>query len=284
MNIRISTSRAVHLVLCAVVAMTALAMARPAAAQMQTIGIRPQLLKDVGVDQKLNNQVPLDLQFRDEKGDTVALSKYFGSKPVILTLVYYTCPLLCTQVLDGVLQTIKEVPLQLGKDYQIVTVSIDPRDRPVEAQAKQMMYTSLYGHSGLNGWHFLIGNNLEIHQLADAVGYRYAYDSESGQYAHPSVIMVLTPAGKVSRYFYGISYPSRDVRLGLVEASADRIGSPVTNAILLYCYHYDPNTGKYGVVISKILQAAGILTVFGIFLLIFILRRHEPHSLPERRA
>lgn len=251
---------------------------------MQTIGIRPQLLKDVGVDQKLNNQAPLDLQFRDEQGNTVRLGNYFGTKPVILTLVYYQCPLLCTQVLDGVLQTIKEIPLRLGRDYQIVTVSIDPRDRPVEAQAKQMMYASLYGRSGLAGWHFLTGNDLEIHQLADAVGFRYAYDSESGQYAHPSVIMVLTPAGKVSRYFYGISYPSRDLRLGLVEASANRIGSPVENAILLYCYHYDPNTGRYGIVISRILRAAGILTVLGIFLLIAVLRRHEPHSLPERRA
>ena len=277
-------SQVIHVLLCCALAFIALVPARPALAQMQTIGIRPQLLKDVGVDQKLNNQLPLDLQFRDEKGNTVALGKYFGAKPVILTLVYYQCPLLCTQVLDGVLQTIKEIPLRLGQDYQIVTVSIDPRDRPVEAQAKQMMYASLYGRSGLTGWHFLTGSDLDIHRLADAVGFRYAYDSESGQYAHPSVIMVLTPAGKVSRYFYGISYPSRDLRLGLVEASADHIGSPAANAILLYCYHYDPRTGKYGVMISRILRAAGILTVLGIVLLIVILRRHEPHSLPERRA
>jgi len=280
-----SGSPVIQAALCVATIVVAFAMPRPASAQVQTIGIRPQLLRDVGVDQKLNNQVPLNLQFRDEKGNSVTLGQYFGSKPVILTLVYYQCPMLCTQVLDGVLQTIKEVPLQLGKDYEIVTVSIDPRDRPVEAQAKQMMYTSLYGRtSGLTGWHFLTGNDLEIHRLADAVGFRYAYDSVSGQYAHPSVIMVLTPAGKVSRYFYGISFPSRDVRLGLVEASAGRIGSPVLNAILLYCYHYDPNTGKYGVMISRILRAAGVLTVLGIVLLVFILRRHEHYSLPERRA
>ncbi|MHB8639959.1 MAG: SCO family protein [Candidatus Acidiferrales bacterium] len=278
-------ARNIRLALIAAAAVVALTVAPCARAQVQTIGIRPQLLRDVGVDQKLNNQVPLDLPFRDEHGNAVTLGKYFGSKPVILTLVYYQCPMLCTQVLDGVLQTIKEVPLRLGKDFRIVTVSIDPRDRPVEAQAKQLMYTSLYGSTGLaSGWHFLTGNDLEIHHLADAVGFRYAYDSVSGQYAHPSVIMVLTPGGKVSRYFYGISFPSRDVRLGLVEASHGRIGSPVMNAILLYCYHYDPNTGKYGVMISRILRAAGVITILGIFLLIFILRRQEHYSLPEKRA
>src|SRR5487761_592317 len=146
--------------------------ARSAHAQLagpvQTAGVRPALLRDVGLDQKLGSSIPLDLTFRDERGRAVALRQFFGEKPVILTLVYYQCPMLCTEVLDGVLQTIREVPLRLGKDFQIVTVSIDPRDRPVEAQAKQLMYTSLYGSAGLaSGWHFLTGNNLEIHQLAD---------------------------------------------------------------------------------------------------------------------
>ena len=251
---------------------------------LQNIGQRPELLKDVGVDQKLNDEIPLDLTFRDEHGQTVQLARYFGSKPVILTLAYYNCPMLCTQVLNGLDRSLKLIPQTIGKDFNVVTVSIDPAERPVLAEAKQAMYTGMYGRPGAaDGWHFLTGDQPQIAALAQAVGFRYAYDSESKQYAHASVIMVLTPEGRLSRYFYGIQYPERDLRLGLDEASQGKISSPV-DAILLFCYHYDPHTGKYGLLISRVIQLAGGLTVLigGIFL--FFLFRGEHYALPGPRT
>ena len=250
----------------------------------QGIGVRPELLKEVGVDQKLNDEIPLNLAFRDEHGRPVELAQFFGSKPVILTLVYYNCPMLCTQVLNGLDRSLEVLPLEIGKDFNVVTVSIDPTDRPVVAEAKQAMYAGMYRRPGAQyGWHFLTGDEPQIKQLADSVGFRYAYDPDSKQYAHASAIMLLTPAGEISRYFYGVSYPERDLRLGLVEASQGKIGSPV-DAILLFCYHYDPHTGKYGLLISRVLQLGGILTVLvgGIFLI--FLFRGEHYALPGRRA
>lgn len=251
---------------------------------IQNIGVRPELLKEVGVDQKLNESIPLGLKFNDEKGKQVDLRQYFGSKPVILSLVYYNCPMLCTQVLNGLERSLKEVSLDLGKDYAVVTVSIDPTERPVLASAKQELYTGMYGRPGAaQGWHFLTGDEPQIKQLASAVGFRYAYDPESKQFAHASAIMLLTPEGKLSRYFYGITYPSRDLRLGLDEASEGKIGSAV-DAVLLFCYHYDPATGKYGLVISHVIQIAGGLTVLGVGGLILLLSRREHYALPEKRA
>jgi protein SCO1/2 len=250
----------------------------------QGIGVRPELLKEVGVDQKLNDEIPLNLAFRDEHGRPVELAQFFGGKPVILTLVYYNCPMLCTQVLNGLDRSLEVLPLEIGKDFNVVTVSIDPTDRPVVAEAKQAMYAGMYRRPGAQyGWHFLTGDEPQIKQLADSVGFRYAYDPDSKQYAHASAIMLLTPAGKISRYFYGVSYPQRDLRLGLVEASQGKIGSPV-DAVLLFCYHYDPHTGKYGLLISRVLQLGGILTVLvgGIFLI--FLFRGEHYALPGRRA
>jgi protein SCO1/2 len=251
---------------------------------MQNLGQRPELLKDVGIDQRLNDEIPLDLAFRDEHGKTVELAQFFGSKPVILTLVYYNCPMLCTQVLNGLDRTLKQIPMEIGKDFTVVTVSIDPTERPVLAEAKQAMYAGMYGRPGAaEGWHFLTGDEPQIKQLARAVGFRYAYDSESKQYAHASVIMMLTPEGRLSRYFYGIQYPERDMRLGLEEASQGKISSPV-DSILLFCYHYDPHTGKYGLLISRVIQLAGLLTVVigGIFL--FVMFRSEHYTLPGGRA
>lgn len=257
----------------------------PAAfAQFQTIGIRPSLLKNVGIDQKLNHQVPLNLQFRDERGSTVTLGQYFTGKPVILALVYYQCPMLCTQVLNSLLLAARQMSLQMGKDYRIVTVSIDPRDGPTDALLKHRLYTGEYGRDLTGeGWHFLTGQNLQIHELADAVGFRYAYDSQSGQYAHPSVIMILTPAGKLSEYFYGIVYPARGLRLALVQASNGKIGNPV-DALLLLCCSYNATTGRYGLVISRVIKFAAALTLFALALLIFYLRRRENYSLPGKRA
>jgi protein SCO1/2 len=251
---------------------------------VQTAGVRPALLRDVGLDQKLGSSIPLDLTFRDEHGRAVALRQFFGEKPVILTLVYYQCPMLCTEVLNGLLRSAKELPLEIGKDFTIVTVSIDPTERPILANVKHELYTGLYGRpGGPQGWHFLTGDEAQIKILAQAVGFRYAYDSASGQFAHPSGIMLLTPAGKLARYFYGIGYPSRDLRLGLVEASQEKIGSPI-DQILLYCYHYDPATGRYGLLISHVIQAAGALTVLSLVVVIAILFRNENYGLPKRHA
>ena len=251
---------------------------------IQNIGVRPELLKDVGINQKLNESIPLGLTFNDENGKPVELRQYFGGKPVILSLVYYNCPMLCTQVLNGLDRSLKNISLDLGKDYAVVTVSIDPTERPVLASAKQQLYTGMYGRPGAaEGWHFLTGSEPQIKQLASAVGFRYAYDPDSKQFAHASAIMVLTPEGKISRYFYGITYPSRDLRLGLVDASEGKIGSPV-DAILLFCYHYDPGTGKYGLVISRVIQIAGGLTILVVAGLIFVLARREHYALPQERV
>jgi protein SCO1/2 len=243
---------------------------------------RPELLRDVGIDQKLDQGIPLELTFHDETGRNVKLGDYFGRKPVILTLVYYQCPMLCTQVLNGQLRAMKNISLDLGRDYDAVTVSIDPSERPVLADAKKIMYAGLYGRpTGMQGWHFLTGSQESITPLARAAGFRYAYDKASGQFAHASVIMVLTPQGKLSRYFYGIQYASRDLRLALVEASAGKIGSPV-DQLLLFCYHYDPVTGKYGLAIANVIRAAGAITVLGIGIMMLVFFRRENYRLEKR--
>ena len=240
------------------------------------------LIKKIGLDQKLNAQIPLDLTFRDEKGNPVALRQFFGQRPVILTLVYYQCPMLCTLVLNGVLNSAKQISLEMGKDYEVVTVSIDPTEKPILAEAKHTMYAGLYGRPGaVNGWHFLTGDEPAIQQLAASVGFRYIYDKVSEQFGHPSGIMVLTPGGRLSRYFYGIEYSPRDVRLALVEASGEKIGTPV-DEILLACFHYDPTTGKYGLVISRVVRLAGIATVLAIGGVVLVLRRKENYTPPEK--
>ena len=254
------------------------------AGPVQNIGVRPDLLKDVGIDQKLNDSIPLNLTFRDESGDEVTLSQYFRGKPVVLSLVYYNCPMLCTQVLNGLDRGLRDVPMDIGKEFDVITVSIDPSETSKLACAKRDLYTGIYGRPGAaQGWHFLTGDESQIKQLANAVGFRYAYDPDSKQFAHASAIMILTRAGKISRYFYGIQYPSRDMRLGLVEASEGKIGSPV-DQVLLFCYHYDPVTGKYGLLISRVIKAGALLTVLAIGLLVLMLRRGEHYELPERNA
>jgi len=251
---------------------------------MQSVGVRPELLKQVGIDQKLNQTIPLNLAFRDENGNRVELEQYFGQKPVILTLVYYNCPMLCTQVLNGVESGLKELPTDIGKQFEVVTISIDPTESHVLAKVKKEMYVGMYGRPGAaEGWHFLTGDEAQIKQLADAVGFRYAYDPDTKQFAHASAIMLLTPEGKISRYFYGIQFPSRDLRLGLVEASEGKIGTPV-DQVLLFCYHYDPATGKYGLLISRVIQAGGALTVLILGIAMVILFRGEHYALPQRKA
>ncbi|MGA8923652.1 MAG: SCO family protein [Candidatus Dormiibacterota bacterium] len=251
---------------------------------VQNPGGKPEVLKNVGLDQKLNAQVPLDIAFRDEHGKSVTIRQLLQNKPAILTLVYYRCPMLCTEVLNATLNSLKEVPLDIGKDFSVITVSIDSTEKPVLAEAKQIMYAGLYGRPGaVNGWHFLTGDDPQIHELAGSVGFRFVYDKESSQFAHASGIMLLTPEGRVSRYFYGINYSPRDVRLGLVEASEGRIGTAV-DAILLFCFHYDPQTGKYTVFITNFVRAAGALTVVLILLLVFVLSRREKHAVAPSSA
>ncbi len=215
----------------------------------------PAALRDVGIDQRLNEQIPLDLVFRDENGVAAPLSAYFGRKPVVLALVYYQCPMLCTQVLNGMVSSLRSVSFKAGEEYDVVAVSIDPTETPELALGKQKQYVKRYGR-GPAGWHFLTGDEAQIKTLANAVGFRYSYDPSTKQFAHASAIMVVTPQGKLSRYLYGVDYPARDMRLALVEASENRIGTPV-DQILLFCYHYDPVTGKYGAAALGLMRFAG---------------------------
>jgi protein SCO1/2 len=219
------------------------------------------VLRDVGIHQRLDNQVPLDLAFRDETGATVHLSDYFDGKPVILVLAYYRCPMLCTQVLNGLVDSLRGMDFEIGKQFRVITVSFDPREGPEIAARKKENYAAVYGRPGAeSGWHFLTGDEDSIAQLTKAVGFRYAFDSALNQFAHASGIMVLTPQGRLSHYFLGINFPSRDVRLSLVEASQGRIGSPV-DRLLLLCYHYDPATGKYYGATMTFVRLAAIATV-----------------------
>jgi protein SCO1/2 len=233
--------------------------ASAAFAQIQT-GWRPAVLRSVGIDQKMGAQVPIDIPFRDEAGRPATLRQYLG-KPVILALVYYQCPSLCNMVLNGVLRSVKSLPMTAGDEYDIVAVSFDPRETSEMAMAKKSSYLKGYDRPDASrGWHFLTGPEASSKSLAESVGFHYAYDSVTNQYAHGSAIMLLTADGQVSRYFYGIDYPARDLRLGLVEASNHQIGS-VIDQVLLYCYHYDPSNGKYGMVVMNVLRIAGIGTV-----------------------
>jgi protein SCO1/2 len=235
--------------------------------------ITPPQLRGVGIDQRLNNQVPLDLKFRDETGQTVTLGSYFGKKPVILSLVYYTCPMLCTMAENGLLNALRDVKFNIGEQYEVVTVSIDPTETPEMALGKKAVYVGLYGRPGSKqGWHFLVGDEPSIRALAQAVGFHYNYIPETKQFAHATGIIVLTPQGKVSRYFYGILYPSRDIRLALVEASNEKIGNPV-DAVLLYCCQYDPTTGKYSIIVSRVLRIAGVITLLCMGTLVIALSR-----------
>jgi protein SCO1/2 len=237
----------------------------------------PAILSKVGITQNLNSRIPPDLLFRDETGKSVRIGDFFGRKPILLSLVYFDCPALCTEVLNGELRTMKAISLDLGKDFDAVTVSFEPKDTPALAKAKRDVYAGQYGRpEAADHWHFLTGEQQSIDALTNVVGFHYAYDSSIRQYAHAAAILVLTPDGRIDRYFYGVIYPARDVRLGLVEASEGKIGT-LTDHALLYCYQYDPMTGKYGVVVMNVLRAAGGLTVLllGIFMTVMFLRERK---------
>lgn len=219
------------------------------------------LVRDVSIEQKLNEQVPLDLTFRDEGGQTVTLRQYFGKKPVLLTLVYYECPSLCGLVLQGLLKSLRVLNYTPGEQFEIVTVSISPTETPELASAKKAAFLQEYGRTdAAAGWHWLTGDEPNIRALADAVGFRYVYDPKTKQYAHAAGIMLLTPEGKVSRYFYGIEYSPRDLRLGIMDASQGKVGTLVEK-VVLFCYQYDPTTGKYGLLVVRLIQLGGLLTL-----------------------
>jgi protein SCO1/2 len=238
-------------------------------------GTSDEVLKQVGIEQRLDNQIPLDLAFRDETGREVRLGEYFrGGKPVVLTLVYYECPMLCNQVLNGFVGTLGAMTFTPGKEFEVVTVSFDPREGPELAARKKETYLKRYRRENAGvGWHFLTGDKASIDALSESVGFRYVWDDESKQFAHASAIMVATPQGKLSHYFYGIEYSPKDLRLALVEASEGKIGSPV-DALILYCYHYDPATGRFAPVMA-VLRVAGVLTVLGLAALVYYLTRRS---------
>jgi protein SCO1/2 len=242
----------------------------------------PPALRDVRIEQKLDQQLPLDLFFRDESGQQVKLGNYFGRNPVVLALVYYDCPMLCTQVLNGMVTSFRVLPFQIGKEFDVVTISFDPRETPALASAKKKVYVDYLPDKmhaqAANGWHFLTGDQANIERITDAVGFRYQYDEATKQFAHASGIMVATSEGKLSRYFYGIEYPPRDLRLGLIESSQNKIGSPV-DQLLLYCYHYDPATGKYGAAVMRVMRIAGVITLLGIVAMLFLHKRRKPAQL-----
>jgi len=225
----------------------------------------PAAVRDIGIEQKLNEQIPLDLVFRDETGKSVKLGDYFGpqagSKPVLLNLVYFSCPMLCNELLAGVAGSLKALKLTAGNEFTILSVSIDPQDGPSQAAAKKADSLRRYGRpQAASGWHFLTGDERNIQALARAVGFRYRYDAEHKQFLHAAGIMLLTPEGVLSRYFYGVEFGPRDLRLGLVEAGENKIGT-LADAFLLLCYHYDPTTGKYTLLVLNTVRAGGVLTL-----------------------
>ena len=237
--------------------------------------VRPDALKGVGIDQKLDNRLPLDLHFRDETGRDVRLGEFFSAKPVIITPVYYGCPMLCTQILNGLVSGLKPVSFNAGEQFDVVAVSFDPSETPDLALKKKDSYMKRYSRAGsASGFHFLTGDETAIRALTEALGFRYTYDPNTKQFAHASGLMVATSEGRISRYLYGVDYAPRDLRLALIEAAERKIGTPV-DELLLFCYHYDPATGKYGAAAMNFLRLAAAATVIGIGAFLTILLRQE---------
>lgn len=266
----------------------AMAQGIPAAAPAGTpSGQLPAILKNVRYEQKLDTQVPLNLAFRDESGKAVRLGDYFGRKPVVLILAYYRCPMLCSQVLAGATHAFRQLPFRISQQFNVLTVSFDPRETPALAAASKQTYIASYDQpQAAEGWHFLTGQQAEITALTQAVGFHYAWDAQTQQYAHATGIVVLTPSGKVAQYFYGIDYPAQDLRLALVQSSEERIGS-LSDEVLLFCSHYDPNSGRYTAIMSRVLQIAGAFTLLilgGVLFMLFYLDRRKRLELEKEAA
>jgi protein SCO1/2 len=242
----------------------------------------PSVLQNVGFEPQLNAHLPLDLAFRDETGRDVQLRQYFTQKPVLLALVYYGCPMLCNQTEQGVVGALRMLAFNPGRDYEVVFVSFDPRESPdMAAQKKESAMAHFRRPETASGWHFLTGSKESIDALTNGANFRYSFDEKSNLFAHAAGIMLLTPDGRISRYFYGVEYPARDVRLGLVDASAGKIGTPVDRA-LLFCYQYDPTTARYSASILKIIRLAGILTILALVAGMLIFRRRDRHIAAAR--
>jgi protein SCO1/2 len=270
---------------CVLSVLSALSVSSPAAAQPSSPKYVPPpgkvaseqipLLKDVGIDQKLDGKIPLDLPFTDESGKDVTIGQYFAARPVVLALVYYECPMLCTQVLQGLVGSLQGMSFTVGKEFDVLVVSFDPGETPALAADRRQYFLKRYGQpDAATSVHFLTGRESSITALTAAVGFRYAYDAQIDQFAHPAAITVLTSDARISRYLYGIEFAPRDLKLALVEAGDGRIGS-VVDQMLLFCYHYDPETGKYGLVIMNLVRLAGALTVLTIAAWVFWSLRRE---------
>jgi protein SCO1/2 len=238
----------------------------------------PAPLREIGFDQHIGAFVPLETPFRDESGKTVRLGDYFGTRPVVMVFAYYNCPMLCTQVISGLTSALRTMSLEPGKDFEIVTVSFDPHDTPQTASEKKAIFIERYKREGAaSAWHFLSGDPASIDRLTKAAGFRYVWDAETKQFAHPTGVIVLTPDGRLAKYMFGIEYGPRDLRFAIVEASNGRVGNAV-DALLLYCYHYDPMTGRYGLVVLRMMRIAGAATVLALAAFIAIMLRREKRS------
>ena len=251
---------------------------------------RPGILSKIAIDQKIGHELPLDLPFVDDRGRAVTLGDYFdqrgGKRPVVLALVYYECPMLCTQVLNGLVSTLSVLNLNVGTEFDVVAVSFNPKEGPGLASQKKAAYVERYGRpQTAAGWHFLTGTQDSITRLTDALGFRYAFDKEIGQYAHGAAIEVITPKGTIAKYYYGIEFSPRDVRLGLIEASDEHIGSMIDD-VLLFCYHYDPASGKYGPAVLRMVRVAGVATIvaFAAFLTVSLRKERAQSSANSARG
>ena len=281
-------------ILLLVAAACVLVAAPPATAQMtgspiagykqepgMTSSTMPPALREIGFDQRLDEHVPLDTAFLDETGRAVRLGDYFGARPVVMVFAYYDCPMLCTLVINGLASALDVLSLEPGRDFEIVTVSFNPRDTPASASAKKAAYIARDKQPGASAaWHFLTGDQPSINRLTKAAGFRYAWDKETQQFAHPTGVIVLTPDGRIARYLFGIEYGPRDLRYAIVDASHGKVGSAV-DSLVLYCYHYDPAAGKYSVAIMRLVRAGGAATVLALGAFIFVMARKERR---EKRA
>ena len=248
--------------------------AAPAQSGAPSTDVPPQL-ENVTFEQRLDTRLPLDARFRDESGRDVALGDYFGKRPVVLAFVYYSCPMLCTQVLNGVSSAVKAMPFTVGEDFDVVYVSFDPADTPKAAAEKKRAQLADYKQAATAaGWHYLTGNKESITRVTSAAGFSYRWDEASGQFAHVSGVLVTTPDGRLSRYFYGVEYSPKELRMALVESGEGQIGSAV-DQLLLYCYHYDPATGRYGVIAMNLVRLGGAITLVLLVGFIWLMRRRE---------
>jgi protein SCO1/2 len=237
----------------------------------------PPQLRDVTFKQRLNEMLPLDASFRDENGQSVALGQFFGRRPVVLAFVYYQCPMLCTQVMNGLSSALKVMPFEAGKDFDVVLISFDPRDTPAVATEKKRAHLVYWSaEKDAAAWHLLTGDEASIRRVTSAAGFTYRWDDRTGQFAHVSGVLITTPDGRLSRYFYGIEYSPKELRLALVESGEGKVGSAI-DELLLYCFHYDPESGRYGLLVMNLVRLGGVLTVLFIGGFILVMRRREMH-------